>query len=146
MTLDEAVEAFNAGDERVASVILSAGEQLGSALAALIGALHVRRLILAGAMAAFGERWLAAVRETASSRSLAALADDTTFELGPIEDVIVLGASALLMMRELGLSLRPIRSRDPKADAPRDEHPDAIRAPVGDGPVAVAAGGGGGRR
>jgi predicted NBD/HSP70 family sugar kinase len=146
MTLDESVEAFDAGDRRVEQVVLAAGEQLGGALAALIGALHVRRLILAGAMAAFGERWLAAVRDAASSRSLAALAHDTTFELGPIEDVIVLGASALLMMRELGLSLRPIRSRDPKADVPLDEHLVPIRALVGDGPVAVAAGGGGGRR
>ena len=146
MTLDESVQAFDAGDKRVERVVLAAGEQLGGALAALIGALHVRRLILAGAMAAFGERWLAAVRDAASSRSLAALADDTTFELGPIEDVIVLGASALLMMRELGLSLRPIRTREPKADAALDEHPVPIRGLAGDGPVAVAAGGGGGRR
>ena len=146
ISLVEAVEALEAGDERVERVILGAGEELGGALAALIGALHVRRLILAGAMAAFGERWLDAVRRAATSRALAALADDTTFELGPIEDVIVLGASALLMMRELGLSLRPIRSRDPQADAPLDEHPVPTRALVGDGPVAVATGGGGGRR
>ncbi len=113
-------------------MVLEAGRQLGVGLAALVGALHVRRIILAGTMAAFGERWLEAVRASASSRSLAALADDTTFELGPIDDIIVLGASALLMTRELGVSLRPIRHPRPTtSDTPHDEPPAALRVHVG---------------
>jgi hypothetical protein len=74
----------------------------------LIGALNVRRIVLAGSMAAFGEPWLAAVREAAGTSALAALTEDTTLELGGIEDIVVLGASALLMTRELGLTLRPV--------------------------------------
>ncbi len=141
---EEAVAAFEAGNEQVEAVVLDAGRQLGFALAGLIGALHVRRIILAGTMAAFGERWLEAVHGAAASRALAALADDTTFELGPIDDVIVLGASALLMTRELGLSLRPIRQRHRRSsEGPHDESPAAAPPRALPGLAGMPAGGGG---
>ncbi len=141
---EDAVAAFEARNGQVEAVVLDAGRQLGYALAGLIGALHVRRIILAGTMAAFGERWLEAVHEAAASRALAALADDTTFELGPIDDVIVLGASALLMTRELGLSLRPIRQRRPRSpEAAHDESPAAVQPRALPGLAGMPAGGGG---
>lgn len=108
VSMETAVADFEAGDAQVRATVLEAGTNLGAAVAGLIGALHVRRIVLAGTMAAFGEPWLQAVAESASSRALAALAADTTFELGRIDDIVVLGASALLMTRELGLSLRPL--------------------------------------
>jgi predicted NBD/HSP70 family sugar kinase len=106
--MDQAIADFGRGDPEVRAIVLEAGTRLGEAVASLIGALHVRRIVLAGTMAAFGEPWLQAVSAAASSRSLAALASDTTFELGRIDDIVVLGASALLMTRELGLRLRPL--------------------------------------
>jgi predicted NBD/HSP70 family sugar kinase len=119
VSLERAVAAFERGDERVVAAVREAGEQLGIALAGLIGTLHVRRLILAGTMASFGDRWLGAVRDAAVRRCLPALAEDTTFELGPIDDIIILGASALLMTSELGLRLQPIRRpRSRPADPP----------------------------
>jgi N-acetylglucosamine repressor len=108
VSLDRAIADFERGDAQVRGVVLEAGTRLGEAVASLIGALHVRRIVLAGTMAAFGEPWLQAVNAAASSRSLAALSSDTSFELGRIDDIVVLGASALLMTRELGLSLRPL--------------------------------------
>ncbi|MGD0019776.1 MAG: ROK family transcriptional regulator [Candidatus Limnocylindrales bacterium] len=108
VSMEQAVADFQRGDARVRDIVLEAGAKLGGSVASLIGALHVRRIVLAGTMAAFGEPWLQAVSAAASSRSLAALASDTTFELGRIDDIVVLGASALLMTRELGLSLRPL--------------------------------------
>ena len=108
VSMDQAIADFGRGDPGVRAIVLEAGTHLGEAVASLIGALHVRRIVLAGTMAAFGEPWLQAVSAAASSRSLAALASDTTFELGRIDDIVVLGASALLMTRELGLSLRPL--------------------------------------
>jgi predicted NBD/HSP70 family sugar kinase len=108
VSIDEAVAAFNAGDGPTNAVVLDAGERLGQAVGALIGALNVRRIVLAGSMAAFGEPWLAVVREAAGTSALAALTEDTTLELGGIEDIVVLGASALLMTPELGLTLRPV--------------------------------------
>jgi hypothetical protein len=95
-------------------------------------------------MAAFGDRWLDAVHETAARRSLAALADDTTFELGPIDDIIILGASALLMTRELGISLRPLRPRRPlPSDTSLDEPRPALRVRAGTDAVEALAQGGG---
>jgi predicted NBD/HSP70 family sugar kinase len=108
VSMEQAVADFEQGDAKVRATVLDAGAHLGAAVAGLIGALHVRRIVLAGTMAGFGEPWLQAVAEAASSRSLASLASDTTFELGRIDDIVVLGASALLMTRELGLSLRPL--------------------------------------
>jgi len=110
---EEALRQFRLGEPDAHEVVLEAGRQLGAALGGLVGALHVRRFVLAGTMAAFGEPWLEAVAAAAADRALGALAADTTFELGRIDDVVVLGASALLMTRELGLSLHPFGSPRP---------------------------------
>ncbi len=109
VSFDEAVAGSDAGDPDVRATVLEAGGHLGVAVGGLIGALHVRRIVLAGPMAAFGDPWLAAVREAAYASALATLAADTSIELGGIDDIVVLGASALLMTRELGLSLRPLQ-------------------------------------
>jgi N-acetylglucosamine repressor len=111
VTLDEALADFRRGDPFVGVVVRDAGARLGLAVAALVGALNVHRIVLAGAMAAFGDEWLAAVRDVMCASALPALAQDTTLELGGIDDIVVLGASALLMTRELGLSFRPSRAR-----------------------------------
>jgi N-acetylglucosamine repressor len=125
VSLEEALGLFRAGDPATREVVRDAGRQLGASLAALVGALHVRRIVLAGTMAAFGEAWLDAVATAAADRALAALAEDTTFEIGRMDDIVVLGASALLMTRELGMSLRPLHSpRRPRLpDALADETP-----------------------
>jgi len=128
--LEAALDASAAGDPVVRAAVAEAGTQLGRGVAALIGALHVRRIVLAGPMAAFGEPWLAAVRDAARSGALATLAGDTHLELGGIDDIVVLGASALLMTRELGLSLRPLHPprREPLGRLPE---PTAPRARAG---------------
>ena len=61
---------------------------------------------LVGPVAAFGDDWLAEVRRYARSSVLALLARDTQIEFGHVhDDVVVLGASALLMEQQLGLAL-----------------------------------------
>jgi N-acetylglucosamine repressor len=109
--LDEAVAALRAGDERVRAVVEAAGRELGLAVAWLVGTLNVERVLLVGSVAEFGEPWLAAVRETMQSSALALITQDTTVEIGRLhDDAVVLGASALLMTRELGLSLAGLPS------------------------------------
>jgi hypothetical protein len=55
---------------------------------------------------AFGDEWLAAVSDEARRRALGLLAADTEIEFGRLApNVVVRGASALLINRELGLSL-----------------------------------------
>lgn len=99
------VEAFQAGAPDVRRVVTDAGHRLGVAIGGLIGALNVNRIVLVGPAAALGVDWLAAVRRGAGSSALPLLAGDTHIELGHSgEDGVVIGASAMLMSRELGLS------------------------------------------
>ena len=87
-------------------IVVAAGRELGIAVAWLIGALNVHRVVLVGSVAGFGEPWLAAVRDEATRGALPLLSRDTTIEIGNLhDDAVVLGASALLMTQELGLSL-----------------------------------------
>jgi len=104
--LPDAVAALEAGDLLVRDVVVAAGRQLGVAVAWLIGVLNVERIVLVGSAAEFGEPWLTAVRETMEASAFGLLANDTTIEIGRLHaDGVVLGATALLMTRELGLSL-----------------------------------------
>jgi predicted NBD/HSP70 family sugar kinase len=141
VTMEQALDEFRSGDPVARQVVIEAGRRLGTALGALVGALHVRRIVLAGTMTAFGNEWLDAVASAASGHALAALSDDTTFEIGRMDDIVVLGASALLMTRELGMTLRPLhpqrRSRVP--DAANDKTPVQSSAFPGRAPIGVVA-------
>jgi N-acetylglucosamine repressor len=100
------IDAVRAGDEAALSVVRHAGDMLGLAIAALIGALNVDRVLLIGPAVELGAEWLEAVRTRAQASALPLLARRTQIELGGAQDdVVLLGASALLMTQELGLSL-----------------------------------------
>lgn len=106
LTLDDVRAAVEAGDEPARRIVAAAGRYLGQAIAGLIGVLNVERIVLHGSVADFGDPWLSAVRDEASRRSLGLLARDTTIELAPpIGDFVVMGASALLITAELGLTV-----------------------------------------
>jgi predicted NBD/HSP70 family sugar kinase len=84
---------------------MDSARHLGRAIGSLIGTLSIRHVVLVGEMTRFGEPWLTAVRREAHRSALAILADATTIEIGrPGDDLVVLGAAALLMTRELGLA------------------------------------------
>jgi N-acetylglucosamine repressor len=105
LTLDDVRNALERDDETARRVVVAAARPLGQVIAAVIGLLNVRRVVLLGSVAELGEPWLAAVRDEARRRSLRLLSRDTEIELGrPREHPVVLGASALLMTRELGLA------------------------------------------
>jgi predicted NBD/HSP70 family sugar kinase len=105
-TLEAAIRAFQAGDPRVRSVVLSAGHYLGGAIAAMIGAMDIHRVALHGSVTGFGAPWLAAVRERVSGRALGLLASEVEINLVTSDqNLAVRGASALLMTSQLGLSL-----------------------------------------
>jgi predicted NBD/HSP70 family sugar kinase len=98
--------AFQAGVAAVRQIVLDAARELGSAVGWLIGVLNVRHVLLVGPVAALGDDWLDEVRRSALSSVLGLLARDTQIEFGHVhDDVVVLGASALLMERQLGLGL-----------------------------------------
>ena len=100
------VAAFLAGVTSIRQIVLDAARELGVAIGWLIGVLNVRHVLLVGPVAEFGDDWLAEVRRCARSSVLALLAGDTQIEFGHVhDDVVVLGASALLMEQQLGLGL-----------------------------------------
>ena len=100
------VAAFLAGVTGIRRIVLDAARELGVAVGWLIGVLNVRHVLLVGPVAEFGDDWLGEVRRSARSSVLALLARDTQIEFGHVhDDVVVLGASALLMEQQLGLGL-----------------------------------------
>jgi N-acetylglucosamine repressor len=101
---DIVLQAFEAGDEALQPVIAETGHYLGVAVANLVGALNVQRVVIAGSVARFGQALLEPTVQEVRRRSLAALANETRIEitsLGP--DIVILGAAALLLTYELGL-------------------------------------------
>jgi N-acetylglucosamine repressor len=100
------VAAYRAGEAVTRRVAQAAAEHVGRAVAGLIGALSVRHVLLIGPVAQLGDDWLADVRGAAQRGALPILATDTTIDYGHVtDDIVVLGASAMLMTAELGLSL-----------------------------------------
>ncbi|MET0771700.1 MAG: ROK family transcriptional regulator [Candidatus Limnocylindrales bacterium] len=103
--LGEAVEAFHAGRPGVRAAVLESALYIGRALGALIDTLDIRHIVLIGPMTTFGQEWFATVREEAQRTALPLLAERTRITLGNLgPDVQELGAAALLMTAELGLS------------------------------------------
>lgn len=103
--LDEAVTAFEGGHPGVRAAVLESALYVGRALGALIDTLDIRHILVLGPMTAFGDDWFETVREEAVRTALPLLAEPTRITLGNLgPDVEELGAAALLMTAELGLS------------------------------------------
>jgi hypothetical protein len=76
------------------------------AVACLISAINVRRILLVGSVTEFGPMWLEWVREETAKQALAILTAETEIAFGESgANSVILGASALLLTEELGLSL-----------------------------------------
>lgn len=105
-SIDDLARALAGGDDRVLPVVRAAGRAVGAALANLTGALDIRRIVVLGTVTALGEPWFEAIRDEATRRSLGPLARDIAIEDGGTgEDVTLLGACALLLTHELGLTV-----------------------------------------
>ena len=106
VTLEAVLEAFHSGDEAACQSVQEAGRYLGVAVANLIGALNIHHIVLAGSLTRFGQPWLDAIQKETLKRAFAPLAQDTQIEISELDpDEVILGASALLITRELGLNL-----------------------------------------
>src|SRR5829696_7692000 len=102
LTVEDVAEAAAAGDEPARRVAVAAGRWLGRALAGVISTLDVHEVVLVGAATQLGEPWLTAVRDEAARRALGLLTRDVRIDIGGrAEDVVLLGASALLLSHEL---------------------------------------------
>ena len=105
-SLEDLAQGAADGDEDALAAVRKSGRALGGAIAHLVATLDVRHITLVGTVTTLGEPWLDAVRDEATSRSLTATGQETTIEDGGTgEDVTLLGACALLLTRELGLTV-----------------------------------------
>lgn len=105
LTLADVRAAIEEGDEHVRRIVVTAGRFLGQAVAGIIGVLDIEQIVLHGSVTQLGNTWLEAVRDEAGRRSLRLLSQDVSIELAePIGDLVVMGASALLLTAELGLA------------------------------------------
>ncbi len=106
LTLGDLAAAARAGDETALAVVRAAGRALGTAIANLIGILDVREIVVHGSVTALGEPWLEAIRDEATRRSLGPLSRETRLiDGGTGDDLTLLGAAAMLLTRELGLTV-----------------------------------------
>ncbi|MFW6116278.1 MAG: ROK family transcriptional regulator [bacterium] len=104
ITIDTVCQAFEAGDKAVQGMIREVGHYLSIAVANLIGVLSIRRILIAGSLTCFGDALLDAVQEEMTKRSLAMVANETEIAMSDIgPDIVILGASALVLSYELGL-------------------------------------------
>jgi predicted NBD/HSP70 family sugar kinase len=103
ITMDAVCQAFNAGNEAVREVVHEAGRMLGISTASLVGVLGKCRLLIAGNVRCFGQFLLDAVRDEMMQRSLLSVARDIEVGFTSLgSDIVLLGASALVLPHELG--------------------------------------------
>ena len=82
----------------------SSSHHLGIAVANLVGALNIQRIVIAGSLARFGEALLEPIRTEMRRRSMDILADETCVEASNLgRDIVIQGAAALLLTHELGI-------------------------------------------
>lgn len=106
VTHEALVAGFRRGHPIAHEVVLRAARPLGRVLAAMIGTLGARDIVLIGPMTSFGQAWLDAVRVEAHRSALPLLVERSHIHFGRTgDDAVALGAAAMLMTSELGLAL-----------------------------------------
>lgn len=105
LTFQDVVWAFGQNDAATAAVVRDTAHYLGRAIANLVAALNIKHIVIAGPVIEFGPSFLCDIRETMLSHSLAHLAEGTLLEYSTLgQDIVILGASALLLNDVLGMS------------------------------------------
>ncbi|HEY0070299.1 MAG TPA: ROK family transcriptional regulator [Chloroflexia bacterium] len=98
--------AFQEGDVAARQLVFETGRYLGMAVANLVGTLNIRRVVVMGEIARFGAPLLEVTRQEMLRRALPGLAQDTRIDFIALDSyAVIMGASALLLTHELGLSL-----------------------------------------
>jgi N-acetylglucosamine repressor len=106
LTMARLQVALEAGDGVAQQVVAEAGHFLGRAVASLVSTLNVRQILLAGPIDNLGQPFLNMVQREMRRYALSPLAEDTQITFGRVgSKAVILGASALLLTHELGLSL-----------------------------------------
>ena len=98
------IRAYRQGDPQTEAVLRRAARYLGMTIAHLVGALNVRQIVLGGEVARLGRPFAEMITAEARERVLASLSEQTAVRVSELgEEIVILGAAALLMKYELGL-------------------------------------------
>ncbi|MEM0338039.1 MAG: ROK family protein [Candidatus Caldarchaeum sp.] len=106
LSLNAVLTALAADDPLALRIVHENAGYVGRALASIVGLLNIQHIRLVGSITQFGDRWLQVLRTTLLENAIPDLAHHTEVEIaehGP--DAVILGAAALLLSRELGLTL-----------------------------------------
>ena len=104
VTWDALVLSFKEGDPNILNLVDRLGKCLGIAIANLIAAFNIRHIVVSGRISAFGESLLNSARQEAMQRTLPTLVKDTEIAFTNLgSDIVILGASALVLKHELGI-------------------------------------------
>jgi N-acetylglucosamine repressor len=104
IVFDDLLVAYREGDPLTQSLVHQAGRYLAVGIAGLVGMLNVHHIVIAGEISRFGEGLLDAVRHELPQRVLPVMAEHTQLAYSPLgEDIVLLGAAALILAQELGL-------------------------------------------
>ncbi len=102
--IDALADIFLSGDPQARDLVLEAGRYLGVAVAHLVGVLNVRRVVISGDLERFGEALLRSARDEMRMHVLPAMADETELSFSTLgEDIVLRGASALVLAQQLSL-------------------------------------------
>ncbi|GIK75365.1 MAG: sugar kinase [Chloroflexota bacterium] len=105
-SLNPVLAALAVGDPLAAQIVRENASYVGRALATIVGLLNIQHIRLVGSITQFGDCWLEELRSTLLENAIPDTAQQTEIEIaehGP--NAVILGAAALLLSRELGLTL-----------------------------------------
>ena len=104
ITIEAVCQALEAGDEAVRQSIQEVGHYLGIAVANMIGLFGIRRVVIAGNVTCLGQVLLDAIRQDIATRCLKAVAEEVELRTSSMgRHIVAVGASASVLIRELGL-------------------------------------------
>jgi predicted NBD/HSP70 family sugar kinase len=106
IAFDDVLKAFNDGDPFARRIAQDAANAVSFAIACLVSVINVKRILLVGSVTRLGDAWMAMIVEEMKKRALPMLTQETEIAFGELgSKSVILGASALLLTQELGLSL-----------------------------------------
>ncbi len=102
LTIENVVAATD--DPAVQEIIHTMGHYLGQTLAAMVGTLNIHQFVIGGIVAQLGDTLLLPTRRAMDEHAPAFLIKDTKLAISTLgQDIVVLGASALVLADELGI-------------------------------------------
>jgi predicted NBD/HSP70 family sugar kinase len=98
------LQAYNEGDHHIESLISTAGQTIGKALAYAVSTLNINTIVISGSLSRFGDGIRHPIEVSIQNSTLPAIARKTRVVLSELgEDIVILGAASMLLNYELGV-------------------------------------------